>query len=126
MSNCNTVDGGMAGAGASGGAGELCACPDRLAVSVTDAPKIRTIRGLLRRLSSRRADLRGLGKSGIRSISNQPSVSELDGAASVTGVRLGVRNLYDCGSLLIQIAKEFHDLLGLRRMKIACGLVSKQ
>ena len=71
-------------------------------------------------------DLRRCTERRIRRIADQPSIAQLNGAAAVRSVDFGVRDLHDGRSCLIQFAKQFHDLLGLRGMQIASRLVGQK
>src|SRR5919109_4990339 len=62
----------------------------------------------------------------IRGVTHHPTVAQLNGARAVRGVGLRVCHLDDRGALLVQLAKEFHDFLGLAGMKIAGRLISKE
>src|SRR5579864_6742462 len=77
-------------------------------------------------VSSRCAYLRRLREPRIGCIADHPAVAQLNGAASVRRIRFRVRDLHDRCSLLIQISKEFHDLLCLCRMKISRRLVGQK
>src|ERR1700682_5631753 len=54
---------------------------------------------------------------------DHPAVFELDDAIAESGVALGVRDLNDGGSPIIQAFEKLHDLFTLRGMKIAGGFV---
>ena len=45
---------------------------------------------------------------------------------TIGGIHIGVRHLDDGRALIVQLAKQLHDLLGLRRMQIAGWLVGEQ
>src|ERR1700674_101458 len=77
-------------------------------------------------MSSRCAYLCWLSECGIRCVSNEPPVSQLNGTVSVTRICLGVSNLNDGRSVFVQPAKELHNLLGLNGVKVARRLVSQQ
>src|SRR5438132_10359162 len=52
-----------------------------------------------------------------------PSVFQLDDAVTKRRIRFRVRYLNDSSSLLVQPAKQLHDLFGLAGMQIAGGLI---
>src|SRR5580700_3167784 len=76
--------------------------------------------------TSRCADLRWLSKYGIRCITNQPTVAQLNGAAPIGRVRFRVSDLHDGCSVLAQVTKEFHDFFGLKGMQISRRLIGEQ
>src|SRR5271155_449621 len=62
----------------------------------------------------------------IRGITDQPTIAHLKRPSSVSCVRFGMSDLDDSCALLIQLAEEFHDLLGLAGMQIAGRLIGEQ
>src|SRR5437763_1758548 len=62
----------------------------------------------------------------IRRVAHQPAVAQLDGATAESGVGIGVSNLHDRCTFLIEFEKQFHDFLGLRGMKVARRLICQQ
>src|ERR1700680_4377693 len=77
-------------------------------------------------MSSRCAYLCWLSECGIRCVSNEPPVSQLNGQVSVNRICLGVSNLDDGRSVFVQPAKELHNFFGLNGMEIARRLVGQQ
>ena len=62
----------------------------------------------------------------IRSILRQPSIAKLDRSCPIRRIQVGVRDLHDRRSLLIELPEKTHDLRRLCRMQIARRLISEQ
>src|SRR5260370_6106445 len=56
---------------------------------------------------------------------DHPAVLELNNSMSIHGVALGVRDLNDCRTGVVEALEELHDFFALRRVKITGGFVSQ-
>src|SRR5687767_7228734 len=54
---------------------------------------------------------------------NNPAVAQIDDAAAVGGVRLGVCDLNDRRALVIELLEQLHDLAALAGVQVACRFV---
>jgi hypothetical protein len=55
----------------------------------------------------------------------QPAIRQIDNAIAVLSVGLGVRHLNDGGASFVQTLEQLHDLLAMRGMQVAGGLVGQ-
>src|SRR5882724_6331050 len=62
----------------------------------------------------------------IRGVAHHPAIPHLDGAGTIPRVRFRMCNLHDRRSLLVKLAKEFHDLLRLQGVQVSRRLVGEQ
>src|SRR6266481_4672187 len=58
-------------------------------------------------------------------LADYPAVLELNDAMTIRGVALGVRDLNDCRTGVVEALEELHDFFALRRVKITGGFVSQ-
>src|SRR3974390_229587 len=63
---------------------------------------------------------------GFQPLGDNPAVAQLDGARAVCGIDVGVRNLHDGGSFIVEPAKQLHDLFRLRGMQVSRRLISQK
>src|SRR6266496_6099826 len=57
---------------------------------------------------------------------HDPAIAQLDDAFAVGGILLGVRDLHNCHSLLVQLTEELHDFLALTGVQVPCRFIGKQ
>src|SRR5215475_8722049 len=62
----------------------------------------------------------------ISSITDDPAIAELNRSRAICSIRFGMCYLNDGCPLAVEFAKQFHDFLCLRGMKISGGLIRKQ
>src|SRR6266850_8508666 len=64
-------------------------------------------------------------RSGRRRLADHPAILQLDNAASIRRVSLGVRDLNNRRACVVQSLEQFHDFFALRGMQVSGRLIGK-